>query len=46
MLTGLVPVAANQEFLAVDMACGAGTLSEALLLAFGRCRVLALDGSP
>lgn len=46
LLTALVPAETDDAFLAVDLACGAGSLSEALLRAFPRCRVLAFDGSP
>jgi len=46
MVTGLIPAEPGQEFLAVDLACGAGTLSGAVLDRFPQSRVLALDGSP
>lgn len=45
MVTGLIPAESEQEFLAVDLACGAGSLSGAVLARFPRSRVLALDGS-
>jgi trans-aconitate methyltransferase len=46
MMTSLIPAAENEEFLAVDLACGAGWLGEAVLRHFPRSRVIALDGSP
>lgn len=46
LLASLVPAKADEAFLAVDLACGAGRLSAALLERFPRCRLLALDGSP
>lgn len=46
LLASLVPADTDDEFLAVDMACGAGSLSETLLRHYPRCKVLALDGSP
>lgn len=46
MLAALVPAGQGEEFFAVDLACGAGRLSAALLERFPRCRVLSLDGSP
>ncbi len=45
MLTGLIPAEPEQEFQAVDLACGAGSLSGAVLARFPQSRVLALDGS-
>ncbi len=45
MVTGLIPAESEQEFLAVDLACGAGSLSGAVLGRLPRSRVLALDGS-
>lgn len=44
-VASLVPATHDEEFLAVDMACGAGLMSRALLARFPRCRVVALDGS-
>jgi tRNA (cmo5U34)-methyltransferase len=41
-----VPVERDEPFLAVDVGCGQGWLSEAVLREFSRARVLALDGSP
>lgn len=41
-----VPAASEEEFVAVDIGCGAGWLSEALLVRFPNARVVALDGSP
>jgi len=46
MITGLIPAEREQEFLAIDLACGAGSLSGAVLASFPQSRVLALDGSP
>lgn len=46
MLTALIPARPDESFLALDLACGAGGLSEAILERFPACRVLALDGSP
>jgi hypothetical protein len=46
MVTGLIPAEPEQEFLAVDLACGPGSLSGAVLARFPRSRVVALDGSP
>lgn len=45
MLTSLVPAEPHEAFTAVDLACGAGSLSAALLARFPACRVIALDGS-
>lgn len=45
MLTGLIPAEPEQEFLAVDLGCGAGSLSGAVLARFPNSHVLALDGS-
>jgi tRNA (cmo5U34)-methyltransferase len=42
----LLPVSADEPFLAVELAVGAGWLSEAILARFPRARVLGLDGSP
>jgi tRNA (cmo5U34)-methyltransferase len=41
-----VPAERDEPFLAVDVGCGQGWLSEAVLRAFPRSMVLALDGSP
>ncbi|MDQ3695285.1 MAG: class I SAM-dependent methyltransferase [Chloroflexota bacterium] len=41
-----VPARPDETFTAVEIGCGAGWLSEALLERFGRARVVALDGSP
>jgi len=46
MIAGLIPARAKDSFLAVDLACGAGLLSETLLRAYPESRVVALDGSP
>ena len=46
LLVALAPFMAEAEFIAVDLACGAGELSRRLLERFPRCHVLALDGSP
>ncbi len=40
-----VPVERDEPFLAVDVGCGRGWLSEAVLRGFPSARVLALDGS-
>ena len=45
MVIGLIPAEPEQKFLAVDLACGAGSLSAAVLGRFPKSRVLALDGS-
>jgi tRNA (cmo5U34)-methyltransferase len=41
-----VPAEQDEPFLAVDVGCGEGWLSEAVLREFPRARALALDGSP
>ena len=41
-----VPAGSDNEFLAVDIGCGSGWLSEAILREVPGSRVLALDGSP
>lgn len=41
-----IPAAADEEFTAVEIGCGAGWLSEAILERFPNARVIALDGSP
>lgn len=46
LLVSLMPAEPHEEFHAVDLACGAGSLSEAVLERYPRCRVLALDPSP
>jgi tRNA (cmo5U34)-methyltransferase len=46
MMVSLVPASGDEEFVAVDLACGAGWLSGAMLRRFQSCRVIALDGSP
>lgn len=45
VLLSLIPAAAGEAFTAVELGCGEGLLSEALLRRFPRSRVLALDGS-
>ena len=45
MLWSLVPAGVNDEFIAVELCCGAGLLTEGVLERFPRSRVLALDGS-
>jgi tRNA (cmo5U34)-methyltransferase len=45
-MVALLPAEAGERFSAVDLACGGGSLSEAVLRRFPECRVLALDGSP
>jgi tRNA (cmo5U34)-methyltransferase len=44
-MASLVPADEDESFSIVDLACGAGALSEAVLRRFPRSRVLALDGS-
>ncbi len=44
-LLSLVPAGEDAAFAAVEVCCGEGLLSEGLLRRFGRCRLLALDGS-
>jgi trans-aconitate methyltransferase len=46
LVASLVPAAEDEQFTVVDLACGAGSLSEAVLHRFPRSRVFALDGSP
>src|SRR5579864_4589932 len=46
MMVSLIPASRDEEFVAVDLACGTGWLSEAVLRWFPRSRVIALDGSP
>ena len=41
-----VPASTDDQFVAVDIGCGAGWLSEALLERFPNVHVVALDGSP
>jgi tRNA (cmo5U34)-methyltransferase len=41
-----IPAERDESFLAVDVGCGQGWLSEAVLREFRSARVLALDGSP
>ncbi|HET9014057.1 MAG TPA: class I SAM-dependent methyltransferase [Thermomicrobiaceae bacterium] len=45
LLASLVPASPDGAFVAVDLACGTGALSAALLERFPACRVIALDGS-
>ena len=44
-LLQLIPAAAGEEFLAVELAAGEGALAEAVLENFSHCHYLALDGS-
>ena len=44
-LLAMVPAEENEGFLAVDLCCGAGLLTAALLARFPHAHVLALDGS-
>jgi trans-aconitate methyltransferase len=44
-LLDLLPAERDEDFLAVEIGCGAGWLSERLLQRFPRARVVALDGS-
>jgi tRNA (cmo5U34)-methyltransferase len=46
MMMSLVPAESDEPFVAVDLACGAGLLTGALLDRFPGSRVIALDGSP
>jgi tRNA (cmo5U34)-methyltransferase len=46
LVVSLVPAEASDQFSVVDLACGAGSLTEAVLRRFPESRVLALDGSP
>jgi tRNA (cmo5U34)-methyltransferase len=45
MLVALTPAEVDEPFTAVDLGCGAGPLTMALLAAFPKCRVIAMDGS-
>ena len=45
LMASLVPAEPNETFSVVDLGCGAGDLSRALLNQFQRCFVLALDSS-
>ena len=45
MLLQLVPAAQDEEFQAVELACGEGILAERLLDRFPRARLTAFDGS-
>lgn len=45
LLTSLIPARPDEPFLAVDLACGAGGLSAAILERFPASQVVALDGS-
>lgn len=45
-LLALMPFAVNEAFTAVELACGEGLYSAALLDAFPQATVVALDGSP
>lgn len=42
----LIPAASDDAFLGVDLGCGGGWLTEAVLTTFTEARILALDGSP
>jgi tRNA (cmo5U34)-methyltransferase len=46
VLTALIPANQNEPFVAVDLGCGAGPLSRAILARFPECSVVGLDGSP
>lgn len=46
MLLQLIPAAADEEFRAIELACGEGLLAERLLDRYPRARLTALDGSP
>jgi tRNA (cmo5U34)-methyltransferase len=45
LVASLVPAEEDERFTVVDLACGAGSLSEAVLHRFPHSQVLALDGS-
>lgn len=45
-LLDVIPAMPTEEFLAVEIGCGAGWLSEALLIRYPGSRVIAIDGSP
>lgn len=45
LVASLVPADMGEQFSVVDLACGAGSLTEAVLHRFPNCHVLALDGS-
>lgn len=45
LVVSLLPADASDRFSVVDLACGAGSLTEAVLRAFPNSHVLALDGS-
>src|SRR5688572_7830758 len=42
----LIPAATDDPFLGVELCCGSGWLTEAILRHFPAARMLALDGSP
>lgn len=46
LVASLLPAVPGDRFSAVDLACGLGSLTEAILHRFPHSRVLALDGSP
>ena len=46
VLVAHVPAEPDEAFLAVEIGCGTGWLSEAVVTTFPRARVRALDGSP
>jgi tRNA (cmo5U34)-methyltransferase len=45
LISALIPAETDDHFVAVDIACGAGHLSAAILTRFPSCRLIALDGS-
>jgi len=45
MVASIVPAQREERFVAVDLACGAGLMSAALLERFPGCTVIGLDGS-
>ncbi len=46
VVTSFIPANPDDEFLVVDLGCGSGPLSRAILDRFPRSRVIGLDGSP
>ncbi len=46
ILTSVIPARTDEEFVAVDLGCGEGPLSRAILQRYPRSRVIGLDGSP
>ena len=46
ILTSVIPAKHDEEFVAIDLGCGSGPLSRAILERFPSSRVIGLDGSP